>query len=312
MRLPRERVVYKHTEQKKKADKRFKVSKKYNDRSLWKLEYSEKGLNELTYGMIDSCNVELLILNEDAIVIHSSWTGLVMFLLGFIYKAKGTKFLDVIAASGAMTEKMNISTKYGMYSLSSAKNKVYQLPNTGYFVEANFDTENVFFVLTKLFEILGFDFSTVKFGLRYNGNVTDGSFKELVGDDGILISYRQIEYSQQIGRVLKYIIYKGKAIKVSDYQVGLWLLCCEIFKAQGEILFDIVQGNGDIGFTYSSTDNSKIVTGSSVYFFDNGDLSSEVEFISNIIKAYGLTVDDLSFLYIKAYSERQKHEYELD
>lgn len=140
----------------KKATKGKTVGTAYKSMDSRSIDNESIDLSKLNYGIINDCDLEKLILADGEIKLQNSWTEAVIFLISCIIEQYPDSFKQELMNFGITHDNFTVDTFYGKIAFESSKyQKVYQIYNTKYYLEAIFNIDNIYNAITGSVKCLG-------------------------------------------------------------------------------------------------------------------------------------------------------------
>lgn len=323
------------TEKQKKIDKEKKrkgpkLSSSYTDNSEYTNSNIDLDLTKMRYGVISSCYVTSVTLHDGAIKLENSWIELLLIMLDTVI-SNNTNFRQLLMENEVTNASFCIETTYGKYPLGGEVYRVYNIFNSGYYLESTFTSKVIFDAIVGLTKCLGMQLDEIKFHVvnKLEANLVN-NFAQLEEYEA-LITIDDAEELLNKGVHLKYVDILGEVISAHRLDVVLLAFCNVVHDKQGLVKLAYLPNTEHTGtFRRSNEDNegdkgdlgiNRVdieemhpvqIRNSEVYVYTNGNEEEIISFLRNSIQYLGLSNNDLRFKVTSLIVKDKKHHYEIE
>lgn len=315
---------------KEKKSKGPKISKYYNDMKEFKADSAEIDLTKLTYGIINSCDVNYIRLkveiedeetkqvktSEEIINIEQSWIELVLFMISNVIENYSDNFLQILGDNGVTNQTFSIDTMYGKYSFDKDKDyKVYKIYNTKYYLEAIINESNLFSAIIGLSKISGIALDEFKIGIE------NKKYKEVKLNFDILEDTESIVKISGVAPMLKQGIHlvgisiMGVNAEVHRMDVALYVFCSWLYKSFGESNLLTLPMCNETGISLNLGDlNNKCepIRNSNYCVCTDGNNDDIIRFIKNSMNKLDIGEEHVKFKFRALKKKEELKEWELE
>lgn len=300
---------------KKKADKEFKVMSNYSDISEFKYTDVDITLNKLKYCHIIYCDIKSVTIPDGSMEVDDSWIGLILVMLDTVRLNHPDNFIEYLMENGVTTQTFCVDTTYGKYSFDENQYKAYNLYDSGFYLEALFDVENIFWSIVRLSKCL--DIPLNKFSVRLLNtmySVEDIKLTELTEESIIVNACDSLTYFKK-GVFLRDICILDMHTTVHRIEHVIAIFCNRLMDVYGEDVFKKLPTAGDTRISRTdSIDSSQCmeIRHSGYYVYSDLKPKSVIKFIVESMNKLELSKDSVRFYFRKLKKKEEKAEWELD
>lgn len=284
---------------KKNKEKASGLCKNYKSMQHYLSTRLHKPLSKLTYGMIDGHTLESIEIPGNTIETPDSWTGLIVFLIANIIENNGKEALKLMADNGVTKKDFIVDKIYGKYDFERKEQlKVYKIYDTGYYIEADFNVENIFCAILGIMKICRIAIDDISFNMinkRFIEKLGDFS---IIDEDESIVTISVLADELKAGKQLVEIFVFGDRIKTDSISTLLWVFCCKLAENYNDSIIMTLGKYKNTGI--SMTENlenvnyMQIKNSSCKVFTDNKD-KDIMKFIENSCNKLDIGVDELKF-----------------
>lgn len=309
------KAVKKVTKKKTTKDKSVKICKYYSDIEEVKFLDLDVTLDKLRYGHIIYCDVSRVTLVDGNIDINNSWIELLLIMIDTVRVNYPDTFLEVLMKNEVTHQNFCIDNKYGKYSFDKDNFKAYKIFDSGYYLEAIFNVENIFWAIIRLAKCLGIELDKMSLKL-YNKNYTkeDIKLKELEEETTVVIVSQSKEFFKK-GIHLVNMNINGTHISVHRIEAVLAAFCNYIHDTYGVEGLKKLSKNGKTRISYTNTLDSESnmeIKHSGVYVYSDCEVESIIEFIVSSMNNIDMDKSDVKFYFRKLKLKEDKKEWEIE
>lgn len=306
------------TEKQKRANaekkEKIRISSHYNDTKPFTVNEMTADLTVLTYGAILSHDATFLEVEEDGkvkrIYFEDSWVELIIFLISSLIDRYGSKFKEKLVYYGVTSQTFTVDKVYGKYTFDDRMQyKVYSIYNTGYYLEAIFNVENIFQAILGLAKCCDISLNEFKIGLSKKKEYRDISERNNLLKEEVIVSIDDVTSMINDGRQLSRVEIDGVDIAVDRLDIVLWHFCNFMFEQVGLIKLLDLECCNETGISLFKGEYSAQIRGSNAYLYTDGNNEDIIMFIINSMDELNLDEDIIKF---KFKALRNKKEWELD
>lgn len=295
--------------------KKFKESLDYMDTTFVNVKNVLKSLSDLTYGDIMSCEVSYVIVDQAKIELKNSWSELILVMIDTVRVNHEDDFLDYVTVNGITDSFTCIGKTFGKYSFDDTFH-AYKLYDSDYYVEALFDTANIYRLLTTLAKCCKIEFKQMSLML-INNNVESLSAEEKVvfnsSDIVNIIDYRD---AYKTGTFLNGVIINGRLTTLHRAEALLVLFCTFLNKRYTDKIFEKLDHEMDTCVVSKSDVNDdglyQQIGDSDWYIKSNLNMSSALEFICDACNKLKLTSGQVEVCFKKLVDKDTVKEWEVE
>lgn len=308
----------------KEERKAFPLKSNYKSMSEFKLDNVELSLSKLSYGIIESTDVDILVLNEGSIQISKSWIEIIIIMVDNLLEDHPNDFNTLIEKYGVATRKFGISKQYGKYSFELGENyRAFKVFNRDYYVEAILDSETIFNVICGLSKCLGITSNDIKFHLR------NKKYRDLDVNFNMVEEAEEIVTIDRLQEMLRKGIYMvaieclGETTRVKDINLALLAYCNVIYDKYGEDSLLHLENNGSTyidKYVEKEEQNeqeeldiiSSRIRNSNIAIFTDENIIGIINFIQISMYLLGIENEQLRFKFKLLKPKEEQKEWEID
>ena len=330
-----------------KSDKANKLSSNFNSLTPFKYKSGRIEVGKLTYGIIDSCELKSVETMDGLIELDGSWTEFILIMLDALISRKPDSFNHELTENKITNQWFMVDKYYGKYDFDHEQAKVYRIYNSGYYLEAVFNDENIFFAVVGLLKSLGYSYNEVSFNIKniamsMNDNTEDETEKPV--DLNIVVldeEYETANLSNVLRKLKPGILMVGMELngvrmKVHRIDVALKLFCewvASVYNANpllhtnavgrtgvcisedlyfaDEADFREDTGSNETGDSQGKVYFEQLVSGM-LYVYTDLNQKDIVEYMRNVAKAIELKKDDCIFIFKYLKQSKRLKEWEVE
>jgi len=322
------------TEKQKKLDKEKKsnlpkISPIYNSTSPYNVRRATIDLTKLTYGIIDSCELTSINMMDGQISLSNSWIELLLIMIDALIENKPDNFIELLSMHNVTNQWFCIDKYYGKYTFEYENPKVYNIYNSGYYLEAIFNNSNIFHAIIGLTRCLGYQLNEIQLNIR-NPKI-DKNINEIEFNPTMLETEESIVDIDGVYSMLKSGIHLvgmqilGSNAKVHRIDVALMLFCNWIYDNYGISRFSTIKNIGNTGISLECTSEDEEnengnknqvqyeqIRNSGIYVYTDLNNEDIIKFIKNTLKSLNMDKSQLKFKF-RALKEKNKlKEWEIE
>lgn len=296
-----------------------KISKNYRDVSI--PVASENGevkadLTQLTYGMIDNCDLISVYTEDGTIELTGSWIELIISMMDTIISDNPDKFREIFMENEVTSPEMNVDSTYGKYVFDSREQyKVYSIYNSGYYLEAIFNNSNIFSAIVGLTKALRIPLNLIKFNMVLKGADLSKLGTDIIEDTSRQVDVDDINIVARNGVFLRKVSILGIDVDVRRLDVALFIVLKIISKVYGDTLFDDLQTVGNTGICKESDcieDKYEKIDNTDYVVYTDGNVNDITDMLIQIRNALALDSDQFNFTIMTLKKKSELKEYEVD
>lgn len=286
-------------ETKEKSSKKIKINKDYKNTKPFKVDKADIDLTKLKYGAIESHELTGIITPDGYLEINDSWIGLIILLLNYLITEYAENFRDILISNDIASQTFCIDKIYGKYNFEKDRQfKVYNIYETGYYLEAIFDTHNIFEAITKLVYALNMDFKEIKLCIQRKG------YKEVKLNYGELETHEEIVTIDNLSDKLT-SCYKLTSISiltsntsVQRLDIALVIFCTWVLNEYGRDELLKLPKNKETGITAVDTgihENITSLKNGLVYVYTDNNIESIINFLKTSMQKLNISKEQIKF-----------------
>lgn len=309
------------TEKQKKIDKEKKskgpkLCSNYTCMKPLKSASTKIDLTKLTYGHINSCDLVEVTMADGTINIDNSWTELLLIMIDALLSNKPDNFQTLLTENKVCNQWFNVDKVYGKYPLDSEIPKVYNIYNSGYYLEAVFSNENIFNAIIGLSKCIGYNLDEIQLGLK-NKNYVDLDLNfDLLEEEETVVTPYELAPQLKAGIHMVSMSILGVNARVHRLDVALLILCNWLYDNYGMLKMLDLEACGNTGICleenteddliYQQIRDSKL----SVYTDSNND--DIIKFFKQVLTTFNLDKKQILFKFRALKAKEKLKEYEID
>lgn len=228
-----------------------KISKNYRDISIPVASGNgevKADLTQLTYGMIDNCDLISVYTEDGTVELTGSWIELIISMMDTIISDNPDKFREIFMENEVTSPEMNVDSTYGKYTFDSREQyKVYSIYSSGYYLEAIFNNSNIFSAIVGLTKALKIPLNLIKFNMVLKGVDLSKLGVSTIEDTSRQVDVDAINIVAKNGVFLSKVSILGIEVEVHRLDVALLIILKIISKVCNDTLFDRLQTVGNTG-----------------------------------------------------------------
>lgn len=299
---------------KKKKEAKLKISSNYSDISEYKLTDIDIPLNRLKYNMIMYCDAKSITIPDGTIQLENSWNELVLLMLDTVRLNHPDNFIDYIMENGVTNQSFCVDTKYGKYSFEH-QYKAYNLYDSGYYLEAIFDVEIIFWSIIRLATCLGIALDKMSIKLVNKDYSQDDIELTKLEEESIIVNISEsLEYFNN-GIFLRNMKMFSTHTTVHNIAQVLAVFCNTLVDNYDVDVFKKLNSNGKTRVTMNeSEENSQSMEIRHTGWYIHTDLKPDsiIKFISDSMKTLNINKDDIKLYFKRLKKAEEKSEWEVD
>lgn len=289
----------KPTKQRQKKEKGPKLSKFFSNTDKYRAIRAQVPLTRLTYGMIKHHNLEYIETEDGEVYFSDSWVELVLFMIHAVITAHPNTFMELLTRNEVTNQSIVLDKTYGKYSFDSNKQyKVYDLYNSGYFVEAIFESSNIFSSIVGLVNILGIAYDKIRFGIVSKEFIEKELNFDILEDDEIIVDIYELAAVPKRGKQLVEFIISEERVKMQGFAGVLWVFCKIMLETYGVETLSTLPKYKSTGIS-SKNDRDDVeymqLKGTELFMYSDGTDSGIIKFIVKSAEQLGIEGDLIKF-----------------
>lgn len=307
---------------KEKKDKSPKVSPLYNSTSPYNVRRATIDLTKLTYGIIDSCELTGINMMDGQIDLSNSWIELLLLMIDTLIENKPDNFVDLLSINNVTNQWFCIDKYYGKYTFEYENPKVYNIYNSGYYLEAIFNNSNIFHAIIGLTKCLGYQLNEIQLNIRnpkLDKNINDVDFNPtMLEAEESIVDIDSVYNMLKSGIHLVGMKILESNAKVHRLDVALMLFCNWIYDNYGISGISTIKSNGNTGISLECTSENREnknreenpvqyeqIRNSGLYVYTDLNNDDIIKFMKNALKDLNMDKSQLKFKF-RALKEKNK------
>lgn len=307
----------------KEKQKLFKLSNNYADDSEYTNTNVDIDLTRLRYGMISSCELTQVSLEDGVIQLEKSWIQFIILMIHTIMENNPDRFMDILGENEITNMDLSVDTTYGKVTFVGKKYSVYTIYDTGYYIEIRETADVIFKAIAKLVKCLEIPYNSIKFHLKNkkdNGEVLN--FNELKQAEYI-VTIENVQENLRHGIHLVEIEFFGKKAPVHRLDVALLVFCNIIYDEVGYVIIkdllvddeEYKQIDTKLVSLENKVDKNEIYTeqlkDTDILIMTNREPNSILEFMTTTLFKLHINSEELLFKF-RALELHQAKEWEVE
>ena len=300
-----------------KTKKTLKIDVNYTDMSKFELDSAQLPLNKLRYGVIESCDLISLVLDNECINISNSWIGLLMLMIQTLMERNPEDFTELLGKFEVTNQFLCVDRIYGKYTFDGHKYTAYKIGNTEYFLESTFETPYIFSAIVGLAQALDIKLDKIAFNIRQKG-ITDLSANfNLLSETEEIVDMYHVKDKLEKGIHMIALDIKGESTKVHRIDTVLYLFCTWVFNNYGYLTTLSMRRINNTGVSLNEipkgTNASPIANSDgTVKIFTDNNKEDIVDFITENMKKLGVSKDSIKIKFRSLKDKNSLKEYEVE
>ena len=294
-----------------------KLAKNYADMSDFSLDSADIPLTQLRYGMIESCNVKSIVIDNELITIHNSWIGLLLLMIGTLIERNPDDFTEQLGLYEVTNQFFCIDKIYGKYTFEGNKYKAYKIADTEYYLESTFESSYIFNAIVGLTRALDIELDKIVFKI-INKNMADLSVNfNLLSETEEIVTMYGVKDKLHTGIHMVALDIKGEVTPAHRMDVVLYLFCNWVFNTYGYLTTIGLKriNNTGIGLDENpkGTNASPIINSDgALKVFTNNNTDDMVDFIVENMKKLNIDKDSIKLKFRSLKNKKDIKEWELE
>lgn len=296
-----------------------KVSKNYRDISIPVASGNgevKADLTQLTYGMIDNCDLISVYTEDGTVELTGSWIELIISMMDTIISDNPDKFREIFMENEVTSPEMNVDSTYGKYTFDSREQyKVYSIYNSGYYLEAIFNNSNIFSAIVGLTKALKIPLNLIKFNMVLKGADLSKLGVSTVEDTSRQVDVDDINIVAKNGVFLSKVSILGVEVEVHRLDVALLIVLKIISKVCNDTLFDRLQTVGNTGVCQESDcieDKYEKIGNTDYVVYTDGNVNDISDLLIQLRNTLVLDNDQFNFTIRTLKKKSELKEWEVD
>ena len=301
---------------KEKKSKGPKLLKNYRDLSEPKFDKASVNFTSMTYGVIEHCDLKSVKL-ENNIITVDGWVELLILMLYNVISNHPNNFKDILANYEITNMFLCVDNVYGKYTFEQKQYKVYNIYDTGYYLELIEDSEIIFEALLALTKSMNIVFTEIEFNVCNKLlNALNTDFKHVLNNE-IIVGIMDVPEYLVGGNHLISVEFLDETIFAHRLDILLVAFCNKLYDTYGIVGLKSLSSSDSTGICEITDDditNEHIVRikESNIGIYTDGDNLEILQFIINSMLKLGLSIDDIKFKYRQLKLDGTKKEWEVD
>lgn len=299
-----------------KKSKTPKMSIEYRNMEPYNLDKGTIDLTKLRFGIIDSCDLLSVRTMDGVITLKDSWLELVIMMLSNVIENNPNNFVELFTDYGVTNQTFIVDKVYGQYSFDSKlQSKVYNIYNSGYYLEAVLSNSNLFFAIIGLTRCMGLTLDKIELNIQKKGykevelNYTELEDNEFIADlddaasviaDGVhLVSIKLLNETTRVHRI----------------DIALVAFCNWLYDSYGEMTLMSLPRTPGTGICLKGTMEDTMYTplkSGMLGVYTDGDINGIIEFMKQAVDDIGLDRDAVEFKFRALKKKEELKEWEVD
>lgn len=282
-----------------KKEKAGELCKNYKSMQHYLSTRLYRPLSKLTYGMIDGHELEYIAISEDVIETPDSWAGLVVFLLANVIENHRSRALGLLADNKVTKQDFIVDKIYGKYDFGRKEQlKVYKIYDTGYYLEADFNVENIFCAILGIVKICNIAVDEIYFGMVNRRFIEKLNDFNIIDDDESIVEISELTGELKSGKQLIETFIFGDRIKTDSISTILWVFCCKVAENYNDSILMTLTKYKNTGISMEDNIegvNSMQIKNSNCKVFTDNKSNDILKFIENSCKKLDIGLEELKF-----------------
>lgn len=300
---------------KEKKSKGPKINAMYKDTSPYNVAGVDINLTVLRYGIIDSCNVTSITVNDEVIPLKNSWVEAVLIMFDTLVENYPDSYIQKCIEFEITGQDLVLDEYYGKYNFDGINYKAYKLYNRELYVESTFNYDCIFRALVGLTKALDIKLDEIQF------HVIGKDYKES------RLNYASVSKGEKIvnvdelfntlnlqGHHLVSMKLFDSVIEVHRIDVVLIAFCNIMYDTLGDDI-ELLGGNDSSGICRTGDpeySNTMAIRGSHLSVYSDLDTLGIIEFMQESLGKVNQTSNELKFKFEFIDLDAPKHEWEID
>ena len=294
---------------KSKKDNGPKISSNYRSLKPLKSYNTIIDLTKLTFGVIDSCDLKNIVVANESLDIEGSWIGLILFMLDALIANKSKDELNYTLTSNNVTHQMFcVDTMYGKYTFDEEMPKVYNIYNSGYYLEAIFSNENIFNAIIGLSKCLGYALDEIQLNVSNSSMIDIALNFDLLEETESVVNINEITPYLKKGVHLVGMSILQSSISAHRMDTALLAFCNWVYDEYGMFKLTELTTCGNTGISLGDFKEDSLceyIRGSQVFVFTDLDNKDIVKFFKKAMETLKIDKNQIKFKF-RALKEKDK------
>lgn len=303
---------------KEKKSKGPKLSDSYYDESPYNVTNVDVDLTKLRYGMIGSCKLDYVTLDDGVIKLNNSWLQLILIMIETLITEYNDTYEELLVQNNVANQTFIIDKVYGKYLFDGEQLKVYKIFDTGFYLECTLTNRNIYHAIVGLCKCLNIGVTDIKMHLT-NPLIKDIDINfELLEEKEDVVTINDIKPLLTDGVYLVGVEIMTSKARVRNLEVALVAFCNWLYNAYGfaELLELDYCGNTGISMDNEEELDDIIlkqkICGSMVCIYTDGDEDDIIDFFKQCIRHFKMSDKEIKFKFRTMKQSSELKEWELD
>ena len=308
------------TEKQKKINKERKrkgpkLNTNYKDTSPYNVAGVDIKLKLFLYGIIDSCNLTSITVNDDYIQLKNSWTEAVMMMLDTLIENYPSNYMDKFIEFEITGKDLSINSSYGVCNFDGLEYKVYKLYDRKLYVESTFSYKTIFRALVGLTKALDINLDEIKFHvISKNYKESKLNYSSITTSEKIVNINELFEALNHKGNYLVSMKLLDSVLEVRRIEAALVAFCNILYdNLEDDII--LLGGNESTGICLEDDkrDRQRIsIRDSNLCVYSDEDTLGIIQFMQTSLSALKQDSNSLKFKFEVIDVTAHKHEWEIE
>lgn len=283
----------------KKNSKEPKIVKNFNSKDKFRAIKADIDLTRLTYGVIEGHKLEYVNTPDGVIYLNDSWIEFILLMLYNVIINNPSNFQMLLAENNVASQTLFVDKVYGKYTFEASRQyKVYEIYNTGYYLESLFESSDIFSAVIGLCKICGFALDEVKLSIEDKEYIEKKLNFDLLEDGEIVAKISDVASMQKQGMRMVEFSFMGVNASVHDIMLVAYMFAKWTFDTYGDEGLLKLPKYKSTGISKSMTRedvNYMQVKGSELFIYTDGNDSGIIKFIQDGLNKLLISEDLMKF-----------------
>jgi hypothetical protein len=255
-------------------------------------------------------------LADGTIKLENSWIELILLMLSNVIDNNPDNFITLLSDYEITNQTFCVDKVYGKYNFDEDNQLVvYNIYNTGYYLEANFSNSNIFSAVIGLTKCLGIALNEMVLSIQKKGyNEIELNFDQLEETE-IIVNINKLAENLKSGIHMVGIQILGVTTKVHRLDVALVVFCNWMYDNYGYMKMLQLPSYESTGICLENNNEDKscvAIRGSMISVYTDGNNDGIIRFIKDCMEYLNIDKDQVKFKF-RALKEKDKiKEWEVD
>lgn len=301
---------------KEKKSKGPKINSNYSSTEVPNLAMVSIDATKLNYGYLEKFTLHSVEVNGEHIELKDSWIGFIVLLLSYLIDNEHDTFRDKLIQNNVTSQHFIVDKMYGVCTFDKRTDTmVYNIYDTGYYLEAIFNNSNIFSAIIGLLKCMDITLDSIQFNLKnLDYKDIELNFDQLEEEESV-VTINGVSSMLKDGIHMVAIQILDVTTKVHRLDVALVVFCNWAYDTYGQLKLLSLPESSSTGICLESNKEGKLCTplrGSMMSVYTDGDTEGIIKFIKESMKKLEIGEDKVKFKFRALKAKDKLKEWEVE